>query len=326
MEDAPSNCATRVFVRNRLLRSARQAGVRNSSVDFASLRYLCASADAGNFVRAAKALSVQTSTVSRSVTRTEDELGVTLFERGHFGIRLTTAGRAVMVHVRRALAELEAVRTSGHSNGSGHVGQIRLGVGIPPVGTPLQPLLDNWRRRHPDVDLVFHEMNERDIRAAIAERRLDIAFMTKHTLWPHAVTQPIYRERILLALRKNHPLVTAKTIKWDRLRGETFLVQGWDESQAARELYASFLGSGVRFRAHAASNQTIMALVGAGFGVTLVTKSQAEVRFPGVVFKPIAEKDAWQEIELVWAPDNKEPVVGRFVAFMRDEARSRRLL
>ena len=118
--------------------------MRNSSVDFVSLRYLSVSADAGNFGRAAKALGVQTSTVSRSVARTEDELGVTLFERGHFGIRLTAAGRAVMVHVRRVLAEVEAVKTSGHRNGSGNVGQIRLGVRMPPVGTPLQPLLD-WR-------------------------------------------------------------------------------------------------------------------------------------------------------------------------------------
>ena len=59
--------------------------------------------------------------------------------------------------------------------------------------------------------------------------------------------------------------------------------------------------------------------------MTLMTKSQAEVRFPGVVYKPIAEKNAYLEVELVWVPENKEAVVGRFVAFMRDEARSRRL-
>lgn len=326
MEDTLPSLEPRVLVRNRSPRSAREIGVQNSSIDFVSLRYLSVSADAGNFGRAAKVLGVQTSTVSRSVARAEDELGVTLFERGHFGIRLTAAGRAVMVHVRRALAGLEAVKTSGYCNGSGNAGQIRLGVRMPPVGTPLQSLLDNWRRRYPDVDLVFYEMNERDILAAIGERRLDIAFMTKHAPWPHAVTEPIYRERILLALRKDHPLAAAKKIKWGRLRGETFLVQGWDESQVARELYASFLGREVRFRTHAASNQTIMALVGAGFGVTLVTESQAEVRFPGIVFKPIAEKNACLEVELVWVPENEEAVVGRFVAFMRDEAHSRHLL
>jgi hypothetical protein len=109
------------------------------------------------------------------------------------------------------------------------------------------------------------------------------------------------------------------------LRDQTFLVQGWDESQSAREFYTSFLGSGVNYQAHAASKQSVLALVGAGFGMTLVTKSQAEVRFPGVIYKPIAEKNARLEVQLVWAAQNEEAIVGLFVAFMRDEARSRRL-
>ena len=300
--------------------------MQNSSIDFKSLRYLSIAADAGNFGRAAKALGVQTSTVSRSVARTEDELGVTLFERGHFGVRLTAAGKAVLVQVRRVLADLEAVRTAGRRNGSGNVGQVRLGVRLPPVGKPLQALLQIWHTQFPDVNLTLYEMNERDILAAIEERRLDVAFMTKHTLWPHAVAEPIYSEPILLALPDSHPLAAEMGVKWDQLRDETFLVQGWDESQSAREFYASLVGSGARFQPHAASKQSILALVGAGFGVTLVTQSQAEVRFPGVAFKPIAEKNACIEIQLVWVPENEEAVVGRFVAFMRDEARSRHLL
>jgi DNA-binding transcriptional LysR family regulator len=287
---------------------------------------LSASASAGNFGRAAESLGVQTSTVSRRVARLEDELGLTLFERGHFGIRLTAGGRAVMVHVRRALADFEAVKTSARYNALGNVGQIRLGIRMPPVGKPLQPLLETWHKKYPNVDIVLYEMNERDILAGVEERRLDVALMTKHTLWPHAVAEPVYRERVLLALCGRHPLARRRRVKWDDLREQTFLVQGWDESQTAREFYASFLGSGVNYQAHAASKQSVLALVGAGFGVTLVTKSQTEVRFPGVVFKTISEKNAWLEVDLVWMPENEEAVVGRFIAFMRDEARSRRLV
>jgi DNA-binding transcriptional LysR family regulator len=299
---------------------------QNSSIDFESLRYLSVSAESGNFVRAGQSLGVQTSTVSRKVARLEDKLGVTLFERGHFGIRLTSAGKDVMIHVRRVFADLEAVKTSGHCNGSGHIGKIRLGIRMPPVGEPVQALLAAWREHYPQVDLILQEMNERDILTAVEERRLDAALMTKHTLWPHAVTEPLYRERIMAALPRTHSLSARKTLSWKQLSNETFLVQGWDESQSAREFYASFLGSGVRFRTHAASKQTILALVGAGFGVTLVTQSQSEVRMPGVVYRPLSEDNAWVEVELAWVPQNEEAVVGRFVAFMRDEARSRHLV
>src|SRR3546814_3071644 len=96
-----------------------------------------------------------------------------------------------------------------------------------------------------------------------------------------------------------------------------FLVQGWDESQSAREFYAAFLGSGVKFHMHAASKQSVFALVGAGLGVTLATVSQSEVVFPGVVYRPIDEADAWLQVELAWIPDVEDAVLGRFLAFMR---------
>jgi len=300
--------------------------MRHSAIDIEALEYLTVVAQVGKISRAAKVLGVEAARLSRKVSAFENELGVTMFERGSFGARPTSAGKAVLVHIRRVMADLEAVKKSGQYNGEGHVGQIRLGVRMPPVGEPMQSLLKTWRAHHPKVELTFHEMNERDIVTAIEERRLDIALMTKHTLWPRAASAPIYREKLLVALPKRHRLARRKTLRWDLLRKETCLVQGWDESQTAREFFASFLGSGIRFRSHAAGKQTVLALVAAGFGITLVTKSQAEVQIPGVVFRPIAEDNASVEVELAWVPENEEPVVGRFVAFLRDEARSRKLL
>jgi DNA-binding transcriptional LysR family regulator len=113
---------------------------------------------------------------------------------------------------------------------------------------------------------------------------------------------------------------------WDLLRKQTLLIQGWDDSHSTRAFYASLLGDGVKFSSHPASKQSVMALVGAGIGITLAAQSQAEVVFPGVVYKPILEEDAWVQVELAWRPTTEDAAVGRFVAFMRDEARSRGLL
>src|SRR5271154_3497066 len=114
-------------------------------MEIRDLEYLLASADAGNFGRAAKSLGLNTSTISRRIGRLEDELGLALFERGHAGGRLTAGGRAVIRHVRRALAELDAVKHTGIQNGSGGAGEIRLGVRLPPIGEPLGGLLSSWR-------------------------------------------------------------------------------------------------------------------------------------------------------------------------------------
>ncbi len=114
-----------------------------SDMDFRDLMYLEASAAAGNFTRAAKSLRINASTISRRVGRFEDELGLALFERGHAGVRLTNGGKAVLPHIRRALAELDAIRHAGDQNGNGIVGEIRLAVRMPPIGGPLRSLLSN---------------------------------------------------------------------------------------------------------------------------------------------------------------------------------------
>ena len=81
-------------------------------MEIRDLEYLAASVTAGNFARAAEAVGISTSTISRRVARLEDELGLALFERGHSGVRLTPAGRNVMLHARRVLGDLEALKTS----------------------------------------------------------------------------------------------------------------------------------------------------------------------------------------------------------------------
>ena len=216
-------------------------------MEIRDLMYLEASAAAGNFTHAAKAFGINTSTISRRVGRFEDELGVAVFERGHAGIRLTTSGKAILPPIRRALAELDAIRRAGDQNGDGIVGEARLAVRMPPVGEPLRGLLSEGRERHPEVVLSVAEMNEWEIQRAVRERRIDVALMTSHTLWPDAVTAPLYRERIVAAIPREHPLSEHDAVDWKNLRKETFLVQGWDNSHSAREFYASFMGGGVRF-------------------------------------------------------------------------------
>ena len=294
--------------------------MRHNTIDFEALRYVLIAAGVGTFGEAAKTVGIGTASLSRRISRVEDELGLTLFERSHAGIRLTKAGRAAIVHVRRALGNLDAIMSTGQGEASGEIG---LGVRLPLVGEPIQSLLRAWRTRHPQINLKVHELNNRDILSAVEERRLDLAFIAKHTLWAGAASIPIYRERLLLALPKVHPLGRRKTLAWSDLANQTFLVQGWEESQTSRDYYKSLLGNHIRFHSHAVSKQSILGLVSAGFGVTLVTHSQAHVKFPGVIFRRILEEDAVLEVHLAWAPENEDTLVGRFVALMRELSASK---
>jgi DNA-binding transcriptional LysR family regulator len=294
-------------------------------MDIRDLEYLALSAETGNFGRAAEALGVNVSTVSRRIGRVEDELGLALFERGHSGVCLTAGGHAVMLHVRRALAEMEAVKLSGMRAGSGLVGEVRLGLQLPPVGEALVSLLGTWRETHPGVTLTVAEMGDGDLAGAIEARRLDVAVTPRHGVWKQAASMPLYRDPLLVALPEGHLLCAGPTVSRDDLQRENILIQDWEDSQAGREFYAFVLAAGTNIRAHAASKPSIFALVRAGFGIAFATSAQAEAPVPGVIFKAIDDPGASVEMVLAWNAGLEDPVVGRFVACLRDDAQSRRL-
>src|SRR6202012_142876 len=216
--------------------------MRHSTIDFESLNYLVVSADAGKLARAAKELGIETASLSRRVQRVEDELGLTVFERGHDGLKVTRGGAAVLNHARRVLAYFRALREAGSVSALGESGELRLGVRLALVGEPVSGMLAVWHARLPNGDLRVHELDDRDLIIGIEARRLDVAFMTKHTIWPRAVAEPLYQEALLVALPTRHRLARRPGLKWATLREETFLVQGWGESQTAREYYSSFFG------------------------------------------------------------------------------------
>jgi DNA-binding transcriptional LysR family regulator len=295
-------------------------------MDMIYLQYLAAIVEAGNFAKAAAVLQCNTSTISRRVARLEEELGLTIFERGNFGIRLTKGGKSVMVYARRALASFDAVRRAGLNNGTGEIGEIRMGVRMPPVGEPLRSLLAAWRASNPAVALSLFELNDGALAVALEERLLDIVLTTRHALPANAVLVSLFREHLFAAVPADHPLAARAKLSWALMEREIIHVQGWDESQTAREFYASRIGSGATFKVHAAGKQAIFALVAAGYGITLAIESQAQASFPGVAFRVIAEKDAFVDICLAWNGQSEEAAVGRFLAFMRDAAHSRGLV
>src|SRR5260370_8431727 len=71
---------------------------RTDAMDMVDFRYLSVAVETGSFSRAAQSLGIKPSTISRRITRLEDELAVTIFERGPFAIRLTPPRPDHMVH------------------------------------------------------------------------------------------------------------------------------------------------------------------------------------------------------------------------------------
>ena len=309
------------FSRNGLVTLDRRFSTDVVVIEIGALRSLLAVVEAGSFAGAARKLGVDTSTLTRRVSDLEDELGLTLLERSRSGIRPTSGGVVIIERVRRTLADLETLIDAARANGTGQSGAFRLGLRMSPVGDPLRSLLATWRLHHPMVAVTFHEMPDHDLYTALASRRLDVALLAGYVYCPNIETELLFRERLFAAVPEGHILSRKADIQWSDLRNETILVQEWEGSHATREFYASLIGIGIPFRSHPASEQSVFALTAAGFGVTLATESQAQVNVPGLIYRRVAENNAFVDVRLAWLPTLEDAVVGRFISFMRDHSR-----
>jgi DNA-binding transcriptional LysR family regulator len=293
-------------------------------MEIQGLRYLVCVDEAGSFAAAARALNLHTSTLSRHVFAIEEELGTTIFEREHSGVRLTSSGREVLVYVRQALADLDALAKIGRSSGIGRRGRVRLGVQIPPIGRAIGDLLSRWHSFYSDVELSLYELPDSDLCKAARSRRLDAILIAEHAISPELVSEPMFCERLFAGVPIHSPFSSETSISLSDLAREIVLVQDWPQSHVTRAFYGELFGHATQFRTHAVSKQTILALVSAGYGITLATESQAAAGFRGVAFIPIADKNSTINVMLAWTPQSEDPAIGRFIAFMRDEARSLR--
>src|SRR6185437_491508 len=98
-----------------------------SAVDLLHLRYAVAAADHGSFRRAAEALQMRQSKLSRCIRQLEERIEMTVFERSSGGVRATQAGRDFLRMARSILEQMDTLLASAHSTGRGEAGRLAIG-------------------------------------------------------------------------------------------------------------------------------------------------------------------------------------------------------
>jgi DNA-binding transcriptional LysR family regulator len=125
---------------------------RTSAVDLQQLRYAVAAADYGSFRRAAGALLVRQSTLSRRIRQLEHSVGMIVFERSSGGVEVTPAGRDFLRMARSILDQVDTLLTNSHSAGRGEAGRLVIGFYTSLSAGNLRATLTDFRQRFPQID------------------------------------------------------------------------------------------------------------------------------------------------------------------------------
>ena len=274
--------------------------------------------DCGSFRKAAAALGVGPSAVSRRIGSLEDVLGVSLFQRRSQGAEPTVAGRRILTRGRAIVADIaELLRVAGLSS-IGSEGRLCVGVVSSIAGGTARELLRVFLAAHSDIDLQVAEGSPRDHISEVRALKMDITFVVGTPPAPECVVEPLWSEPILVALASDHPLTASDVIHWPQLASERFIVSKTDPGPEIHDYVVrqiSALGLHPIIEPRPVRRDGLMALVGLGRGVSLVGAAEAGVTYPGVAFRPLSGE--MLPFSAIWSERNDNPVLRRFLSLSR---------
>lgn len=291
-------------------------------MELRDLRTFVAVAEASGFRRAAMQLGVRQSIVSRRIRDLEDHLGASLFERHRAGARLTYAGSRFLGDVRMVLSRLDSAERAIRVVGVAGEGCLRLGVVASFSTSFLNRLLRRWIAEHPKVALELVEGGPSEHIGLVRSRHLDLTFVTGHGTVLGCDVERLWSEPVLTALPSEHALAGRSVLELPETAGERFLVSRGAPGPEIHDFIVkrlSELDFSPRICVADVGREGLMSMVGLGLGVTLVSGAEAGVIYPGVSFVPVAGEAV--PFSAVWAPDNDNPALRRFLSLARVMAR-----
>jgi DNA-binding transcriptional LysR family regulator len=259
-------------------------------MELRQLRYFVAVAEELHFRRAAARLHMSQPPLSHQLRLLEDELGCPLMIRSRRRVELTPAGQAFLGDVRELLGGLdEAVGTARRIH-AGTAGRLRISF----VGSALLSLVPEvvkrYRAARPEVEVQLRERSTEDQLRDLRAGSIDVALVPLPVDAPDLRTEVLRRERAVAALPAAHPLAALKQVPVRRLGGEPLVMFPREQAPGLHDrLLASLSGPDgpPSVAQYAPEMQTIIGLVAAEIGVSLVQASVQRLALPGVTYRPV---------------------------------------
>ena len=265
------------------------------------LRYFEALARHGHFGRAADASAISQPALSLQIKELEGTLGAVLFERGARQVRLTGFGEAFAVRVRDILCSVNELQDLARASRDRLMGPLRIGV-IPTIAPYLLPtLIANLTRLHAGLDIQIRETLTPRLIQELADGRLDTAIVALPVSEPSFTEVALFVEHFMLVRPgedEGNPVPNAEMLREMRL----LLLE---EGHCFRDQALSFCNmhsAQPRELLDASSLSTLVQMVGAGIGVTLIPEMAVavETRQASVSVVRLRNPQPSRTIGMIW--------------------------
>jgi DNA-binding transcriptional LysR family regulator len=282
-------------------------------VHLRDLRYFLAVAEEQSFTRAAAELYVSQPVLSKQIRRLEQVLRVRLLHRDSRGVKLTAAGSALLVEVRRMLTNWDGVLPAVIAADSSEQRVVRVSMQTS-IGRDLYPaILDRFARARPDWRVALKLSDWTDPSSGLLGHGADAAL-----IWLPAPAgidvQVLLREPRWVALPGRHPLTGQDEVDFADLWDEPFIALP-ELARPMREFWLAVderRGRPARIAMEATNPDETFEAVASGLGVHLLPAGNTEIYArPGIVFRPVRGLTPC-ELAVAWRQGDRRPEVAAF--------------
>jgi DNA-binding transcriptional LysR family regulator len=273
-------------------------------------------ADEGHVGRAATRLHVTQPTLSRQIAALERSLGVPLFDRTRRQLVLTPAGEVFLAGARELVRRADELTAAVRRAHRGELGVLRVGFVQSATFAALPRLLSRFRTAQPSVRVEVMAMTTLTQLAALADDRIDVGLLRPPVHEPDVLLRTLSHDELCVALPGGHPLADQPTVSLSDLAGESFVLYGREAGPAVHDqIVGHCLAAGFRPKIvqEAVDVQTIVALVAANLGVSLLIAPTPHTDEAAVVYRPLTDDLPRWEMALAWSRHNHAPVLARLL-------------
>lgn len=271
------------------------------------LKYVIAVAESHHFGKAAQRCFVSQPTLSGQIKKLEEELGVVIFERTNRSVEITPIGEAIVDHARRIMEQADVIQQLAQASQDPLAGPLRIGA-IPTLSPYLMPLiLMPLKTQYPQMRLVLSEEMTDTLLERLRNHEIDAALLATDVDEQDYNSIPLFDEPFWLAFPSDHPFYNKEKITRHDLDNAELLLLSEGHCLAKQAMDVCHLKErkeqGEMSDLRASSLETLLQLVGAGFGTTLVPALAMRGSWTsgsGIVAQKLEFKDAYRHVSLVF--------------------------
>lgn len=284
------------------------------------LRYFIAVAEELHFGKAALRLHVAQPALSRQIRHLEEELQVSLLLRTKRHVELTGAGRIFLREARSTLVQAERAARLAQSASRGENGELSVSYVPWADVTSIPSAIRRFGQRHSEFKLLLHRLTTPEQVAALRDGKIDVGFMRPiqtHDL----MVKLLFSEPLIVAFRSGSELEAYRRVPWNVLSRLPYVSISHDRAPYFASVVArAAMQAGIALKAQCQADhpQTILALVEAGIGVSLVPASLAKVSRRGISHRFMRPTGPLLSMILAWRRGDRSRALHTFIRVVEE--------